>query len=480
MSSKTIQLNLPRNAARLSTNDIVIQPNLLLTLSSISILLLWFRNGFYLSLCFITLFFLLRLTWRYGKPGIVPFAFLTQWIQVVAYVLWMNLVHVDVNALSKNADKAIILSCIGLIIMAIICTRVIAAGGQYDITLFRKSAIKWNSKKVALLYFLSSVSLSSVGFAVGNTSGFSQILTTISSLKWLFFMIYGYLSFSKNGNKFVFILMVVFEFVTGLYSYFSNFKDPIFFTVITVLTLVRTVTLRQLLLGTISASAMLFILLTWTVLKSDYRKFLNQGTMQQKVNVSKSDAFEYISNKVDSLTIGHYEAAVGVFMYRTQYILHLAKTMDRVPAYLPHENGGLWYSNLKFVFVPRLLDPDKPVFDASEKTNKYTGLKYRGASEGASFSLGYFADAYIDFGYYLMFLPLILIAFFVAFIYRGFMGLGELNLLARMSFINVCLNSFTAFESDGIILVGRLYTGFITLYIVARFIFPAIQRWAYR
>ena len=480
MSNRSIY-RVPAISASLATVGAeVMQYRLLLTLSALSALLIWFRNGFYLTICLITLFCLLRLTWRHGKPGIIPFAFMTQWAQVVAYVLWMNLMHVDINVLSKNGGLAVVLSCVGLILMAITCTYVIDKGKQYNIGFFRKSALKWDPKKILVLYFSSSILLSSIGFAVGNTSGFSQILTAISSLKWLFFMIYGYTSFSRNGNKFVFLLMIGFEFVSGLYSYFSNFKDPIFFTAITMLTLIRTVTLKQIFSAIVLVSAVLFIMLTWTILKSDYRKFLNQGTQQQRINVSKSDAFEYIGNKVDSLTPAHYEMAIGTFMYRAQYVLHLAKTMDRVPEYMPHENGDLWYNNLKFVFIPRLLDPNKPVFDASEKTNKYTGLKYRGASEGASFSLGYFADSYVDFGHYLMFLPLALIGFFVGLIYRSFMALERLNLLARLSFINVCLSSFTAFESDGIILVGRLYTGFVTLYIIARFIFPAIQRWAYK
>ena len=45
--------------------------------------------------------------------------------------------------------------------------------------------------------------------------------------------------------------------------------------------------------------------------------------------------------------------------------------------------------------MPRLLFPNKPIYQATIKTNKFTGKSYAGMEEGASFSLGYFADSYV-------------------------------------------------------------------------------------
>jgi hypothetical protein len=168
------------------------------------------------------------------------------------------------------------------------------------------------------------------------------------------------------------------------------------------------------------------------------------------------------------------------FLYRVQYTYHLAKTMDRVPDVLPHEFGDLWWSNITFVLEPRLFFPDKPRFEATQKTTKYTGIHYAGFKEGSSFSLGYFADSYIDFGYFGMLFPLAVIALFVGFIYRRFYGLKKLNILFRFALLNIVLYEFISFESDGLFLFGRLLLMFLVFYILALTVLPLLQRWLYK
>jgi len=154
--------------------------------------------------------------------------------------------------------------------------------------------------------------------------------------------------------------------------------------------------------------------------------------------------------------------------------------MDRVPSVLPHEYGSLWKSNILYVITPRMFNPDKPVYQATIKTNKYTGSRYAGFKQGASFSLGYFADSYVDFGHILMYLPLLLIAYFVSFIYLFLFRMNKLNLIFRIAIINVVLYNFIAFEADGTFLFGRLLTNFLTMWVFGKLVFPFLQRLAYK
>ena len=154
--------------------------------------------------------------------------------------------------------------------------------------------------------------------------------------------------------------------------------------------------------------------------------------------------------------------------------------MDRVPDILPYEFGGLWWDNISFVLEPRLFFPDKPRYEATQKTTKYTGISYAGYKQGASFSLGYFADSFIDFGYSGMFIPLAIIALFVGLIYRSFYKLTKLNILFRFALINIVLYEFISFESDGLFLFGRLLLMFLVFYTLGRVVLPILQRWLYK
>lgn len=222
-----------------------------------------------------------------------------------------------------------------------------------------------------------------------------------------------------------------------------------------------------------------FFFLTWTAIKGEYRKYLNSGERLQKVLVSREAAYTNISDQLSQLSVDKYEKAINFSLYRIQYIMHLAIVMERIPLYMPHENGKLWLSNINFVIMPRILFPEKGIFDPSLKTNKYTGKKYATGKKGVAFSLGYFADSYVDFGHVLMYLPLIAIAFFVSLIYNYFMSSEKLNLLLRYGIVTTILITFSSFESDGTFLIGRLFISSVVMFVFSFTIFPIIQKWAY-
>src|SRR5690348_10730901 len=58
---------------------------------------LFFNNGIFLFICFVTLLLLANLTWRYRKPGILFFGFFMQWLQVISFIFWMNMKDFSVN-----------------------------------------------------------------------------------------------------------------------------------------------------------------------------------------------------------------------------------------------------------------------------------------------------------------------------------------------------------------------------------------------
>ncbi|PWT74358.1 MAG: hypothetical protein C5B59_11400 [Bacteroidetes bacterium] len=445
----------------------------------VSSLTLFLQNGIYFFVCLVTILFIVHQSWRYGKPGIIVFAFLYQWIQVIAYAIWMSVNGFDINHLSNSAGIAILESCGGLLIMSSVMNWRISKIPRITLAHLRSEANKWDHKKILIYYAASSIFFNSVGMALSNDSGFAQVLVTFVAFKWVFFIMYGCLVFVGKGNKFIFIGIILFEFASGLYSYFSSFKEVLLYAIILSVSFIPKVSLKQLIRTLLIGASLLMILLTWTVIKGKYREFLNQGTRKQVVSVSQSDALSEMQYQISNLDWQQYQDAINVFLYRTQYIYHLAKTMDRVPSVLPNEYGGMWLSNVLYVITPRMFNPDKPIYQATLKTNKYTGLRYAGFKQGASFSLCYFADSYVDFGHVLMYLPLILIALFVTFIYFSLFKM-KLNLIFRIAIIDVVLYNFIAFEADGTFLFGRLLTSFLTFWFFGRFVAPLLQRFAYK
>jgi hypothetical protein len=464
------------------------QPTNKITFSGIIILVVilscigiaFLSNGVYLLCCLITLYIILFVLWKSNRPGIIVFGFLSQWFQVVAYVLWMNNNDWNIDFLTKHADIAVAEACIGLTIMTFIISRGIKNIAIPTTKEFFEQAKLINEKKIFLSYLGSTFFLGSIGFAFGQTSGFAQIILTLSSVKWIFFLVYGYVAWINKKNRTVLFLMILFEFGTSLYSYFSSFKEVILMAIILSLTFVKTINFRQFFYAFLVIIILGAILLTWTSIKGNYRTFLSKGKRQQTVDVSRGEAFDKMYDEISTITWKDYQKAINLFLYRLQYIFHLSKTMDRIPEIMPHEYGQLWWENITYVVKPRIFFPDKPIFEATKKTNKYTAMGYSGAKQGSSFSLGYFADSYIDFGYIGMFMPLSLIALFVVFIYRKIFKFYKLNILIRYSLINVALFDFTSFEADGLFLFGRLLLMFLVTWFLCKVVMPPLQRWLYK
>jgi hypothetical protein len=68
----------------------------------------------------------------------------------------------------------------------------------------------------------------------------------------------------------------------------------------------------------------------------------------------------------------------------------------------------------------RLLFPNKPTLDDSERTTLYTGIQVQESMKAPRSVWATWQESYIDFGPRLMFLPILLLRLFYGFIYRCF------------------------------------------------------------
>lgn len=440
---------------------------------------LFFPNGLYLFAGFCVLLFIIKTIWNIYTPGILLFIFSFHWIQVFAFILWMNIQGKPMDGLSSSSPTTFVLAMAGLVVMSIIVRTFIKSLVSYSFADFMIEAGKVNPQKLLFIYGFSTLFLGGIGFAFGNTSGIAQILVTISSIKWIFLLWLGAVIWIRNTHRWWLILIVLYEFSSGLYSYFSSFKEVIFFVIILLLTFIKRIRFGQLLRLIIVGSLLAFFMLTWTVIKGSYRKYLNQGTKQQVINVSRTAALENLVDRIQELRASDFERSLSMAAYRLQYLYHFSLAMERVPSRIPHQNGAVWWENISYVLTPRILNPNKKIYSASIKASQYTGKQFAGLKEGASFSLGYFADCYVDFGPIGMLLALAVIAYLIASIYKFFYNIKGLNLLLRFAIVNVVLYEFIFFESDGLFLFGRTLTNFLVLFVFSKYVFPRVQKWVY-
>ena len=105
-------------------------------------------------------------------------------------------------------------------------------------------------------------------------------------------------------------------------------------------------------------------------------------------------------------------------------IYYPALAVERVPSVLPHTNGAIFYDALVHVVTPRVFFPDKPeLMSDSDKVRTYSGVRVAGRESNTSIAFGYAAEAYVDFGVPMMFLPVFAFGLLIGAMYALFRSL---------------------------------------------------------
>lgn len=437
----------------------------------------FFTNGIILfigAFVFALLFYYLQQPF---KPSVWSIVFIYHFIQVAATVWLSNYQGVDIDFRSSNAVSAIVCSYIGLFcifVPIIIYQNKIPA---ISIARLREDALRFDLSKVFKIYIISFFAMNALAIAAFAVPGLAQIVFSLVKVKWMIFLLFGTLVFLKNQKKKEFYGFAIFEFISGFYSYFSDFKIVMFFLAIIFFFFLVKITLRPLTYTLILAAASFFMGAYFQGIKGEYRAYLNQGSKSQTVSVGKEDALGKLVDIAGNQKEGTFNESVESFLDRFQYTYHLARAMDYVPAKLPYQEGSNWGYTLEFALTPRILNPNKPNYEASVKTTKYTGISYARARQGVSVSLGYFADSYVDFGYVGMFVPLLILGFVFGLSYFYFARKSSNSFIFNFSVVGAMYMEFFAFEMDSTYLVGRLFATLVTFYALKLFFFPWLMNY---
>jgi hypothetical protein len=434
-------------------------------------------NGIYLFACLTTFTILFFYLQQVNKPGVFTLILLQHLLQIIATIFLSNYLNKDINYRSPASGTAIIVSLGGLTAMLLPVIYFQSKLPIVDVFSLKREADKLSITKTMYCYIIAFFLSSLLGSLAFLFSSITQIIISVVKIKWLFFLLFGFQSILKNEKRNYFYAFIGLEFLSGFFSFFSDFKTVIYFVVILILSFVHSINFKQILLGTIIGFFLIYMALLWTSVKSDYRSYLNGGQKNQTVTVNKDEALSRLYDLSNNVDQDKLSSSTVDFLDRLQYTYHFAKTIERVPAVIPFQNGDNWLQNIEFTTTPRFFNPDKPILDNSVKTSKYTGIRYAGQKQGASFSLGYFAEFYIDFGIYGMMLGLLVLGFFYGKIYYYLIMKGSKNLILNYAVAGSFFMEFNAFEMDGTYLLGRLLSSLLTYYILIHFFFPFILQY---
>ncbi len=435
---------------------------------------LLFNNGIYLFAAAFFFWIIFINLQQPLKPSVFTLIFIYHYIQIAAGIWLSNYLGSPIDFRSPSAGDATIFAFIGLFVMMLPIIYYQNKIPILSMDILRKHAEQVSIKRSFYAYLISFFLANFLGGIALTLGGFAQIVISLMKIKWFFFLFFGFQVVLKKRMTWQFVAMIALEFLLGMLSYFSDFKTVIFFSGCLFIGFLVKVNLKQVVYAFLAITLMFFLAIKWTSIKGEYRQFLTQGETNQSVQVEKEEAFSKLVEL--SKSESDYDQAAINMLDRLQYTYHLSKTMDRVPSVIPYQDGLNWQSILEFTLTPRLLDPNKPKIDNSLKTTKYTGVSYLSSKKGVSFSLGYFADSYIDFGFYGMMIPLLILGFIYGASYYFFVRKSSPNLIFNFSVVGAMYLEFHGFEMDGTFLMGRLFATLLIFYLLKYFGFPQLYR----
>lgn len=434
--------------------------------------LLLFSNGVYLFFPVAVIYVLLYQLQQPYKPGVFSLIALQHFFQIASAVWLCNYLGKDINYNTPSRGTAIIASSMGLLfLMAPIIhyQSKIPAQSRKSLTDYIRN---FSTQKVMYLYIIAFFTASFLGSIAFIFGGLSQVIVSLVKAKWILFLLFGYMCLLKKEKFNTFYLFIALEFVNGFLGFFSDFKTVIYFLVILIFSLVEKLEFKKVVLVAIIGIMLGFFGIVWTNIKGEYRAFLNGGARSQAVTVERDQAIDKLVNLTGNVSNDGLDGSVVDFLDRLQYTYHFAKTIDRIPAVLPFENGANWLRTLEFTTTPRILNPNKGIYDATEKTKKYTGIRYAGRLQGTSFSLGYFADCYIDFGLYGMMGLLFVIGMLYRYLYAYLLRKSSNNMVFNYAVVGAFFAEFNALEMDSTYFFGRLFSTAVVFFLLIRFFFP--------
>lgn len=428
----------------------------------------------YLGLAAIVVLWLgLHLLWRNQISPVLLFIFLYQWLQASVLVFKENYEGFSISSLdmqSGQITQAISLSLISLIFLTLGMHRGIGKYSEINVAMLRSQILEKTSSywfKIFLVAWFISISA-----PIGSIfiPGLRQVFLAVSNLKWAFFWVFTYATFSQaSAPRRLWWIVFFVELFLSFGGFFSDFKTILIVTLLAVVP--AGVRLRPArLVGLVGLIVItLYLGVIWTAVKGEYRAFLNKGENAQVVLVGFGEKYSYLKNAITSLDSTAMGLAFDSMIERISYVGFFAHVLNEVPARMPHEYGAVWGDAVLRPFMPRIIFSGKSAINDSDFTSKYTGQNVIGEEDQAtSVSIGYIGESYIDFGAYLMMIPIFMLGLLYGKFYKWMCNYRSVQGVIGMGLATSVLLPASLMETSITKLIGGLVASALVAWVFAR------------
>jgi hypothetical protein len=213
-----------------------------------------------------------------------------------------------------------------------------------------------------------------------------------------------------------------FEVVMGFTGYFASFREPLILAAVAFAETFDPRRLRHWAFAAAVSAVLAGTALFWMGVRGDFRQDFAEVEMFAESRSLRLDRIRQL--------FGQWRRSLGdsqevwwnldFLVDRLWVVYYPALAVSRVPAVLPHTGGEIIGGALRHITTPRALFPDKPELPSdSEMVRRFSGVWVAGWESETSIAFGYAAEAYVDFGVPLMFVPVLLWAVFLGAAYQS-------------------------------------------------------------
>lgn len=426
----------------------------------------------------VVLYFGLWLLWRPGLSPVFAFIFGYQWLQASTKTFEANVRGLPINDLAQfggDVATATYYSLAALVVLTIGMRLGLGRSAQWQP---RESVIHIDDKPPLFWFWLyaAAFGVAQLAHSIAYVSpGLSQPLLALASLKWAFYWMLTQVALRKHGIiRWLWLLFFMIELGSGVTGYFSDFKMVLFFTMMAVLSSHLKLTAVRLLALTVLLAVAVVLAVAWTAIKTEQRRFLSQNERAQVVKVTPQESIANIVELAGRLDAEAMTDATRLLASRLAYVDFFSNVIDVVPDDVPYEGGEIWGDAILRPFMPRLFFPGKSVIDDSERTAYYTGINVSGQEAGTSVSMGYVAEAYIDFGPWFMMLPIVALGWSYGRFYRWMVNYRYSRGMIGMGLATAALYPAAYLESSITKLFGGLVVAALVAWLIARVLVPRL------
>ena len=337
---------------------------------------------------------------RPGAPPVFALVLGYQWAQVSAATLYGNAIGASLEALYPTGDvvRATAYGLLALVVATVVAGWA-AARWPVPLSSLAASLRALSIARLAQGYALALLLGLPLERLVGVTGQAAQLVQALGDLRWaLMFLLVAAALLQRRGTPLA-AAVVLGEVVIGLSGFFAGFAEPLMLALLAFVAVFTLLRPHQRLAAGALALALLALGVVWQGLKNEYRREVSGGSGQQVVVVGLGERYALLGRMAGETVDDDLSRTVEKFALRLAYVQNFGLVLRRVPAELPHREGGLLGAAVAHVLVPRVVFPDKPPLPSdSALTAEYTGNVYILYMTGTSISLGYLTELYIDFG----------------------------------------------------------------------------------